>query len=78
MEHQLHHNTSISLNQFGFMPGRSTMEVIFLIRSLMEKYRDVKKDLYVVFIYLENAYDSVPRDVLWRAVEQKRVSIRYI
>ncbi len=77
-EHRLHHDTSISLNQFGFKPSCSTMEAIFLIRSLVEKYRDVKKDLHMVFIDLEKAYDSVLRDVLWRVSEQKRVSIRHI
>jgi hypothetical protein len=30
IEHGLKHETTISDNQFGFMPGRSTMEVIFL------------------------------------------------
>ncbi len=44
----------------------------------MEKYRDVKKDLYLVFIDLEKTYDSVPRYVLWGVLEQKRISIRYI
>ncbi len=64
MEHRLRHDTSISPNQFGFMPGCSTIGAIFLIRSLMEKYRDVKKNLLMIFIDLERAYDSVPRDVL--------------
>jgi hypothetical protein len=32
------------------MPVRSTMEVIFLIRQLMERYREQKKDLYIIFI----------------------------
>ncbi len=44
----------------------------------MEKYRDVKKDLHMIFINLEKAYDSIPRDILWRVLEQRRVSIRYI
>jgi hypothetical protein len=32
IEHRLRRLTTVSKNQFGFMPGRSTMEVIFLIR----------------------------------------------
>ena len=32
IEHRLRKVTNVTQNQFGFMPGRSTMEVIFLIR----------------------------------------------
>ena len=36
IEHRLRRMTSVTKNQFGFMPGRSTMEAIFLVRQLME------------------------------------------
>jgi hypothetical protein len=36
------------MNQFGFMPGRSTMEAVFLIRQVMERYKEQKKDLHIV------------------------------
>jgi hypothetical protein len=32
IEHRLREVTNVTENQFGFMPGRSTMEAIFLIR----------------------------------------------
>ena len=71
IKQRLRKEINVLENQFGFMLGRSTIEPIYLLRRLMKRYRDHQKDLYIVFIDLENAYDRVPRKVLWRVLEKK-------
>ena len=74
MEHILNaiirDNVSIDEMQFGFMPGRSTTDAIFILRQLQEKFLGKKKNLYLCFVDLEKAFDRVPRSVLWWAMRK--------
>jgi hypothetical protein len=54
------------------------MEAIFLIRQLMERCREQKKDMHMIFIDLEKAYDKVLRNVMWWALQKHKVSSKYI
>lgn len=51
--------------QFGFRPNRGTCEAIFSVRQLQEKSREQGRQLYLCFVDLEKAFDSVPREALW-------------
>jgi hypothetical protein len=70
IERRLRGVTNVTENQFCFMSERSTMEAIFLIRQLMEGCREQKKDIHMVFIDLEKAYDKVIRNIMWWAETQ--------
>ena len=50
--------------QSGFRPNRSTTDVMFVIRWLQELARKKRIPLYVCFIDLTKAYDSVDRTPL--------------
>ena len=78
IEHRLRQNVTILENQFEFMPGRLTTEAIHLLRQLIERFRGRKRNLHMVFIDLEKAYDKVPRELLWWTLIKKRVPIKYI
>lgn len=51
------------------------MEVIFILRGLIKKYRETCKDLHVVFIDLEKAYDRILREVLLWVLEKAGVLV---
>ena len=78
IEQRLQETMQISTNQFGFMLGRSTTEAIFLIRHVMERFREQKKDLHLVFIDLEKAYDKIPRNVMWWSLDKHKVPSKYM
>ena len=49
--------------QFGFRPCKGTTGAIFILRQLQEIYL-----LYFALLYLEKAFDCVPRKVIWWAL----------
>ena len=65
--------------EVGYRKGRGGNDAIFLMRRLFEEVRtsvpkteeDASKhtDLYVLFVDLRKAFDSVDRELLWRLLE---------
>ena len=54
--------------QCGFRPHRSTTDMMFAVRRLQELGRKARVPLFLCFIDLQKAYDSVDRTLLWQVV----------
>jgi hypothetical protein len=64
--------------QMGFMPGKGTIDAIFSVRQIMEKYEKAGRKLHMIFVDLEKAFDRVPRKVIWWALRRNGVVEREI
>ena len=47
--------------QFGFVPGKGTVDAIFMVRQLQEKFLEKRKDYSLHLWDLEKAFDRVQR-----------------
>jgi hypothetical protein len=65
-------------SQCGFRSQRSTADMIFAIRQLQEKSKEQKMDLFMVFIDLTKAYDTVNRVLLWKLLARYGIPDRLI
>ena len=53
-------------SQCGFRKDRGTIDMIFTARQLQEKCQEQNVDLYMTFVDLTKAFDTVSRDGLWK------------
>ena len=54
----------------GFRANRGTTDMIFVLRQIQEKCREQNMGLYVAFIDLTKAFDTVSRDGLWKILSR--------
>ena len=57
-------------SQCGFRRDRSTTDMVFLARQLLEKTREQRQDIFIAFVDLAKAFDTVNRDMLWKVLEK--------
>ena len=65
-------------SQCGFRRGRSTIDMIFVARQLHEKCCEQHQDLYLAFVNLTKAFDTVNRDLLWNILRKFGCSPTFI
>ena len=64
-------NLMLRENQCGFRKGRGCADQLFSLRMLMEWAHEYHKPLFLCFVDLKKAYDSVNRDELWTGLERR-------
>ena len=52
LENRLRCIVKVNEMQFGFMPGKGTVDAVFILRRLQEEYLKKKKKLYKCFVDL--------------------------
>jgi hypothetical protein len=78
IERRIREKVHIHENQFGFMPGRGTVDAIFILRQVQEKILEGNNKRYWTFVDLEKAFDRVPREVVFWSLRRKGVSEKII
>ena len=73
IERRLRKTVEIDPMQFGFMPGRGTLDAIFTFQQIQEKLQEKRKELFTTFVDLEKAYDRVQRDLVYWSPRKRKV-----
>ena len=55
--------------QAGFREGRSCIDQIFVLRTIIEQSLEWNSSVYINFIDFEKAFDSVHHDTLWKILQ---------
>jgi hypothetical protein len=65
-------------SQCAFRSKRGLSDATYTLRSIMYKSYRYKQSLYLAFVDLRKAYDSIPRDALWRVLSAYGVEPKVI
>lgn len=77
LKNRIEQSVEISEEQSGFRSGRSCVDNIFCLKQLAEKTIARSRELHLIFIDLKKAYDTVPVNQLWKAIENATIPTEY-
>ena len=64
--------------QFGFQKGKSTVDCMFTLYSIIAKTLGMEEKLYCVFIDYEKAFDEIDRSFLWQKLLKEQVIGKFV
>ena len=73
IEGRLRKTVEIDPMQFGFMPGRGTIDAIFTFQQIQEKYQEKRVEVLTTFVDLEKAYNRVAKDLVYWSLRKRKV-----
>ena len=65
-------------SQCGFRKNRGTIDMIFTVQQLQEKCQEQNVDLYMTFVDLTKAFDTVSREGLWKIMAKFGCPAKFI
>ncbi|KAF2880083.1 hypothetical protein ILUMI_26095 [Ignelater luminosus] len=60
--------------QCGLRTGRSCTDIVFCLRQIIEKKLERNRTTHLVFIDLQKAYDNIPIEKLWKALQNTNIN----
>ena len=74
----LEENKIIKPNQIGFMPKNRTTDHILVLKTIIDSFKRSKKTLYLCFIDLQKAFDTIYHDGLIHKLQSLNFSNKFI
>ena len=73
LERRLRRMVKVDKMQFRFMPGKGTIDAVFILWRLQEEYLDKEKKLCMCFTDQEKAFNRIPRKVFEWTMRKKGI-----
>ena len=71
-------DATVPESQCGFQQNRGTVDMIFAARHIQEKCKEQNMDLYILFVDLTKAFDTVSRPGLWNIISRIGIPLKIV